>query len=79
MWLLISYMHELYSVSIQYIVYIQHSNTHVQPVGNVDEEGYSIRPEDAASISYFPDEVRAKKDESESDSDFGDGERMCCI
>lgn len=53
-------------------------NTHVQPVVNVDEEGYSIRPEDAANISQFPGEVHAKKDESESDSDFGDGKRMYC-
>ncbi len=42
----------------------------------MDEEGYSIRPEDAANIGKFPDDP-ANKDGSDSDSDFGeeDGER----
>ena len=37
----------------------------------VDEEGYSIRPQDAANISQFPDDQG--KEDSDSDSDFGDG------
>ena len=38
----------------------------------VDEEGYSIRPADAASISQFPDQPSASKSNSDSDSDFDD-------
>ena len=41
----------------------------------MDEEGYSIRPDDAAKFGTFPDDPSAsKKDNSDSDSDFGDGE-----
>ena len=39
----------------------------------MDEEGYSIRPEDAANISRFPDDPKDKKDSFDSDSDFDDG------
>lgn len=41
----------------------------------MDEEGYSIRPEDAATISRFPDEPeQVQREGSDSDSDFEDGE-----
>ena len=36
----------------------------------MDEEGYSIRPQDAANISRFPDEDTSRKASSDSDSDF---------
>ena len=39
-------------------------------VPEVDEEGYSIRPEDAANISRFPDDPLDKRGSSDSDSDF---------
>ena len=35
----------------------------------VDEEGYSIRPEDAANISQFPDDPRERREHRDSDTD----------
>ena len=46
---------------------------HTQSVPQVDEEGYSIRPEDAATISQFPDEPRERGEHSDSDSDSEEG------
>ena len=37
----------------------------------MDEEGYSIRPQDAAAIRGFPDDNPPEKDSD--DSDFEDG------
>jgi hypothetical protein len=39
------------------------------PVGEVDEEGYSIRPQDAAAIRGFPDD---NPEQDSDDSDFED-------
>lgn len=47
-----------------------------QNAPEVDEEGYSIRPEDAANLSRFPDDPQDKRDTSDSDSDFDDGEGL---
>ena len=49
--------------------------THIltQSVPRVDEEGYSIRPEDAATISQFPDDPNEGGGHSDSDSDSEDG------
>ena len=49
--------------------------THIltQSVPRVDEEGYSIRPEDAATISQFPDDPNERGEHSDSDSDSEDG------
>ena len=41
------------------------------PAGEVDEEGYSIRPQDAAAIRGFPDD---NPTQDSDDSDFEDGE-----
>jgi len=35
----------------------------------VDEEGYSIRPQDAANISQFPDDPRERREHQDSDTD----------
>ena len=43
----------------------------------MDAEGYSIRPEDAANVSKFSDNSWLKKDNSDSDSDFDDGKKIC--
>ena len=43
----------------------------------MDEEGYSIRPENAASISQFPDQPSSSKNGSDTDSDFDDDDGMC--
>lgn len=40
------------------------------PAGEVDEEGYSIRPQDAAEIRGFPDDNPVQDSD---DSDFEDG------
>ena len=40
------------------------------PAGEVDEEGYSIRPQDAAEIRGFPDD---NPTQDSDDSDFEDG------
>ena len=46
----------------------------------MDEEGYSIRPQDAASISHFPDEPGENQGGSDSDSDFENGVCVCvCV
>lgn len=45
----------------------------------VDEEGYSIRPEDAANLSKFPDDPLNKKDDFDSDSDFDDDGMCVCV
>lgn len=45
----------------------------------MDEEGYSIRPEDAANLSKFPDEPQNKRDTSDSDSDFDDGKKLILL
>ena len=50
--------------------------TYTQSVPQVDEEGYSIRPEDAATISQFPDEPRERGEHSDSDSDSEEGRWM---
>ena len=41
-------------------------------MGEVDEEGYSIRPQDAAAIRGFPDD---NPQQDSDDSDFEDGEK----
>ena len=42
----------------------------------MDEEGYSIRPQDAAAIRGFPDD---DANQDSDDSDFEDGKYgMCC-
>ena len=47
----------------------------------VDEEGFSIRPEDASNFSKFPgDRDKGKqKSDSDSDSDPGEGECLPCV
>lgn len=40
-------------------------------MGEVDEEGYSIRPQDAGVIRGFPDDDNP--DQDSDDSDFEDG------
>ena len=45
----------------------------------MDAEGYSIRPEDAASLSKFSDSAWSKKEGSDSDSDLDDGEKIISL
>jgi len=47
-----------------------------QPINHeVDEEGYSIRPDDAANVSRFSDDPWGKKDDFSDSSDSETGER----
>ncbi len=39
----------------------------------MDEEGYSIKPEDASNIGKFPDDPWGKKDNFSDSSDSEDG------
>ena len=53
------------------LTYPTHVHTHTlkQNMPEVDEEGYSIRPEDAANISQFPDDPRERREHRDSDTD----------